>query len=121
MRGPVSLWLAAFVETTGIEAVVVLLLTRGSATPAWRRLTLVTYAQLATHPLVWFVFPYVAGLRGGTALLLGELWACLAEGVLYALTFEGTTLPRALGISTVANAASVLAGAALSHLGVGAR
>ena len=55
------------------------MLTRGTerASPGGASLTL--FAQLVTHPLVWFVFPYIVGLRGGTATVLSELWAWVAE------------------------------------------
>jgi hypothetical protein len=109
-------WLLAFLVTVAVEAPIVLALTRGAETRAWRRLALVVFAQLATHPLVWFVFPYIVGLRGGTAALLSELWAWLAEAAFYALVLRGLGLPRALGVSAVANGASVLVGVALTRL-----
>jgi hypothetical protein len=110
-------WLTAFLLTFAVEAPVILVLTRGSETGVSRRLALVFFAQLATHPLVWFVFPYIVGLTGGTATLLSEIWACLAEAVFYALVLRGVTFTRALSLSALANGASVLAGVALEHLG----
>jgi hypothetical protein len=71
------------------------------------------FAQLATHPLVWYVFPYIVGLRGSTATLLSEAWAWLGEAALYALAMRDVTFARALGVSAVANGASVLAGLVL--------
>jgi hypothetical protein len=108
-------WFAAFLLTYAVEAPIVLALTRGAEAGLARRAALVLFAQLATHPLVWFVFPYIVGLRGGTATLLSELWAWVAEAVFYALAFRGVTLTRAVAVSALANGASVLVGIALMH------
>jgi hypothetical protein len=112
-------WLLAFVVTVAAEAPVVLLLTRGSETGVAKRLALIVFAQLATHPLVWFVFPRIVGLTGNGAATLSELWAWLAEAAFYALVLRGVSVTRALGISALANGASVAAGVALAHLGLG--
>jgi hypothetical protein len=107
-------WLVAFLITVVIEAPIVLALTRDGETPATKRLVLIVFAQLVTHPLVWFVFPQIAGLTGTTAAVLSELWAWLAEAVFYALVLRNVSFVRALGVSALANGASVLAGVALS-------
>jgi hypothetical protein len=106
---PPGAWLAAFAITLAIEAPIVLALTRACEASAARRFALIVFAQLVTHPLVWFVFPYIAGLRGSTALALSELWAWLAEAAFYAVTLRDLRPVRALGISALANGASVLA------------
>jgi hypothetical protein len=108
-------WLVAFLLTFAVEAPIVVALTRGTEPSAARRAALVLFAQLATHPLVWFVFPYIVGIRGGTATLLSELWAWLAEAAYYALVIRGLTTTRALAISAIANGASLLVGLALRH------
>ena len=113
-------WLVAFLLTYAVEAPIVVALTRGTEPPPARRAALALFAQLATHPLVWFVFPYIVGLRGGTATLLSELWAWLAEAVFYALAFRGLTLTRAVAVSALANGASVLVGVAWAHFARGA-
>jgi hypothetical protein len=115
---PVGAWFAAFLITLAVEAPVVLAMTRASEVGAARRFAFVVFAQLATHPLVWFVFPRIVGLRGGTALLLSELWAWLGEAALYALAFRGLTVTRAAATAAVANGASLLVGAALARAGV---
>jgi hypothetical protein len=112
-------WFAAFLITLAVEAPIVLAMTRASEVGVARRFAFVVFAQLATHPLVWFVFPRIAGLRGGTALLLSEQWAWLAETVLYALAFRGVKVTRAAAASALANGASLLVGAGLAHLGRG--
>jgi hypothetical protein len=102
-------WLIAFLVTSAVEVPLVVALTRGTEPSAPRRAALALFAQLATHPLVWFVFPYIVGLRGSTAMLLSEIWAFGAESVLYALTLRiGVT--RAAAISALANGASILVG-----------
>jgi hypothetical protein len=109
-------WLVAFLITVAVEAPIVLALTRGVAARLPRRLALVVFAQLATHPLVWFVFPRIAGLTGRTSMLLSELWAWLAEAAFYAIVFTGLGPLRALGVSALANGASVAVGLLASGL-----
>lgn len=106
-------WLMAFLATVAVEAPIVVGLTRGHPTPAWRRGVIAIFAQLVTHPLVWFVFPRLVGLTGRSSLALSELWACLAEAAFYAVVLPGLRPARALGISALANAASILVGLAI--------
>jgi hypothetical protein len=106
-------WLMAFLATVAVEVPIVVALTRGHPTPAWRRALLALFAQLVTHPLVWFVFPRLVGLTGRSSLALSELWAWLAEAAFYAVVLPGLSPARALGISAVANAASILLGLAV--------
>jgi hypothetical protein len=112
-------WLLAFLLTFVVEAPIVVALTRASEVGVARRVALVFFAQLVTHPLVWFVFPYIVGITGGTATLLSEIWAWLAEAAFYALVLRGVTVTRAVAVSALANGASVLVGVALSQLGHG--
>ncbi len=109
-------WLVAFLITVAVEAPIVVGLTRRLAARAPRRFALAVFAQLATHPLVWFVFPRLVGLKGRTSLLLSELWAWLAEAAFYALVFPDLPARRALGISALANGASLAAGVLLAGL-----
>jgi len=103
-------WLFAFLVTVAVEVPVVVALTRSHPTPAWRRALIAIFAQLVTHPLVWFVFPRLVGLTGRSSLALSELWAWLAEAAFYGVVLTGLSPARALGISAVANAASILVG-----------
>jgi len=109
-------WLVAFLITIAVEAPIVLALTRGSGVSTGRRLALVVFAQLATHPLVWFVFPQLPGISGRTATALSELWAWLAEAAFYAVVFPGVGGLRALGTSALANGASLAVGLLFSPL-----
>jgi hypothetical protein len=106
-------WLMAFVATVAVEAPIVVALTRGHSTPVWRRALIAIFAQLVTHPLVWFVFPRLVGLSGRSSLALSELWAWLAEAAFYAVVLPGLSPARALGTSAIANAASILVGLAI--------
>lgn len=100
------MWLCAFVLTAIIEIPIVVALTRGTPFPAWRRATVALFAQLATHPAVWFVFPHIVGLTGRESTWLSEFWACLAEACLYAIALPGVRPLRAVGASALANGAS---------------
>lgn len=103
-------WLRAFLITVAVEVPVVVPLTRASQVSAARRAALAVFAQLATHPLVWFVFPQLVGLTGRTSLLLSEAWAWLAETVFYLVALPGLSLSRAVAASAIANAASIAVG-----------
>jgi hypothetical protein len=106
-------WLMAFLATVAVEGPIVVVLTRGHPTPAWRRALIAIFAQLVTHPLVWFVFPRLVGLTGRSSLALSELWAWLAEAAFYAVVLPGLSPARTLGISALANAASIMVGLAI--------
>jgi hypothetical protein len=108
-------WFQAFLGTVIIEVPIVVALTSGADERAPRRAALALFAQLVTHPLVWFVFPNLVGLRGGTATLLSELWAWVAEAAFYTLTLRGVSPTRAAAVSALANGASVLIGS-VAHM-----
>jgi hypothetical protein len=109
-------WARAFALTCAIEVPVVLLATREAGPPALRRAVIVLVGQLATHPLVWFVFPYVPGLTGWMAFVASELYATGIEAVLYAAAWPRLGTARALGVSAVANAASLGIGLVLGRV-----
>lgn len=115
----VRAWLEAFLVTVAVEAPIVLALTRDAKVDMSKRLALIVFAQLATHPLVWFVFPQIVGLRGSTTIALSEAWAWLAEAAFYALTLPGVRPVRAIGVSALANGASVLAGVIIRSVAPG--
>ena len=103
-------WLLAFLITVAVEVPIVVALTRACQVSAARRTALAVFAQLVTHPLVWFVFPQIVGLTGRTSLLLSEGWAWLAETAFYAIALPGLSLSRAVAASAIANAASIAVG-----------
>jgi hypothetical protein len=90
-------WFIAFLLTLTIELPIVLLLLRRIEPDLARMGALVVFANLATHPIVWFVLTQ--------PLLIGT-----PEAVFYAVTLRGLGARRALGVSLAANAASFLVG-----------
>jgi len=106
-------WLIAFLVTVAVETPIVVALTRGHILGPTRRALIAVFAQLVTHPLVWFVFPRLVGLTGRSSLALSELWAWLAEAAFYVVVLPGLSPSRALGVSAIANGASILVGLAI--------
>lgn len=107
-------WLRAFALTLLFEIPVATpLLARVERTIA-RRISIVVVANLATHPLVWFLFPGLA-LGRATRLALSEVWAIAAELAIYWLVWPALRLRRAALVSLLANGASLAAGLALAR------
>jgi hypothetical protein len=100
----VALWARAFCETLFIELCVAIPLLAGVGSKA-RRALAVGFAQLVTHPAVWFIFP-TFGWSRTRYLLVAESWAVLGEFTFYRFVFETLSWPRALAVSALANAAS---------------
>jgi hypothetical protein len=107
-------WLRAFAVTVAIElALAVPLLARVERRLS-RRAAAVVAANLATHPLVWFLFP---GLAMGRAarVALSELWALLAEAAIYVIVWPSLRFRRALLVSLAANGVSAAVGLLLAR------
>jgi len=116
--GFVLLWLRAFALTLLIELPVAVPLLRASERPwasPWKRAGLVLFANLASHPLLWFALSALP-LPGHWPLALSETWAVLAEAALYRLALDGLPLRRCALASLAANAASLSIGLALRSL-----
>ena len=109
-----ALWLRFFAVTVVIELLVATSLLRGEGSLA-RRATAVVVANLASHPIVWFVLPRIIAPRAAM-IVTAESWAIASETVVYALVFPTLPRTRALGVSAVANALSFLAGLVLTRL-----
>ncbi len=107
---PVSGWFAAFVLTCTVEVPVVAALLRPSGADLGRVVPLVVFANLATHPLVWYVIPQLLLLGTPEHLFAAETWAVAAEAVFYGLTIRGLAWRRAIAVSLSANVSSFLAG-----------
>ncbi len=116
---PVSSWFPAFVLTVVIEAPFVWLVLHGRETSAPRLAVLVIFANLATHPAVWFVFTQLFTVGTADYTLASEAWAVVAEAVFYAVTVPGAGPVRAGAASLAANAASYLAGLLIGGLSPG--
>ena len=111
----VAAWAKAFALTVAIELPIATWLLARAEPDLRRRLGLVFFANLASHPAVWFVFP--ALFPSYPAMIVAaESWALLSEAVFFALAFPAAPWRRALGASAVANAASFSAGLILRAL-----
>lgn len=111
---PVSAWFAAFVLTVTIEAPIVWVLLRRNAPDVRRLAALVVFANLATHPAVWFVFTQLFLVGTTEYVLVAEGWAVSAEALFYGLTCD-LTVGRALGVAFATNLASFLVGRVVSE------
>ena len=98
-------WLVGFGLTLALELPFVFWLFR-HVEPKWqRRLTAAFFANLSTHPLVWFVFAAVP-VNYAARVSVSELWAVVIEGWFYATFIPAANLKLAFGVSLAANATS---------------
>jgi hypothetical protein len=114
--GYVVLWARAFALTVGSEVLIATWFLPRDA-PRSRRLGAVVFANVASHPAVWFVFPELFA-RWEVALVLSELWALVSELLIYKLVFPALGWRNALAASALANGGSLLLGLVLRGLGV---
>ena len=116
MYFPASAWLAAFLLTLAVEIPVAGYLLRRTEPDRVRLVLLVVFANLATHPIVWYVItqPFLIGTW--EYVLVAEAWAVAAEAVFYAVVFRGIAARRAIAVAVVANAASFLVGWVVSEV-----
>ncbi|MEI7893317.1 MAG: hypothetical protein WCI05_09500 [Myxococcales bacterium] len=110
----VALWFRAFLFTVLMELLVLQRLFRCTRGSTVRRGVLVVYANLASHPCVWFVFPLLP-VSYALQLVFAELWAFASEALFYAVAFEDLAPRRALWGSLLANVASLTGGLVLRH------
>jgi hypothetical protein len=108
-------WLRAFGLTLLVELPIALWLLGAVEAILPRRVSAVVLANLATHPLVWFLFPGLA-LGGAARFALSEAWAFGAEVAIYMIVWPALRLRRAALVSLAANAASVAVGLLLARL-----
>jgi hypothetical protein len=104
----IEAWLRAFLVTAAVELLVAVPLL-GRSRPAARRAAAVLLGQLATHPLVWFVWPSL-GLGRTAFLVVAESWAFVIELATYRLVFPDLPTRRAAASSALANGASLAVG-----------
>lgn len=110
-------WMRAFALTLATELAVAAPLLSRHLPSVWRRLSIVTFAQLVTHPVLWFVLPLLQ-LPRGAFLVTAELWAWLGEAALYLAAVPALPPRRALGVALAANSASLALGLLLRWLGL---
>lgn len=120
MYVPVDAWLRAFLLTLAVELPIVLALLRGRQPGSPRLAALLVFANLATHLVVWFVFPQLLYTSTAEYLAVAESWAVLAEAVFLWLVVRGLSPLRAAAAALVANAASFLVGLAVTAVWPGA-
>lgn len=130
MTAWVTDWLLAFGTTLVVELAIVLAILRAPLRSLWphllrrpprksspaadaprpgRIIAAVALANLATHPLVWFLFPGLT-LPYLTRVVLSEIFAVAIEAPAYSLTLPRLAPRRALLMSLLANGASLLLG-----------
>jgi hypothetical protein len=107
---PVEHWFRAFLLTLVVEIPVATFLLRRAEPDRLRLVLLVVFANLATHPIVWYVWtqPFLIGTP--EYLVVAESWAVAVEALFYWAAFRGVRPLRALGVALAANAASFIAG-----------
>ena len=116
MYFPVSGWFAAFVVTLAVELPVAGYLLRRAGLDLLRLGLLIVFANLVTHPIVWFVIPQFVLVDTTTYTVAAETWAIAAEALFYWVAIQGLSARWALTVAIVANAASFLAGRLISQL-----
>ena len=114
---PVSEWLLAFAVTLAVELPIAVWLLRRSEPDLARRCLLVIFANLLTHPAVWFVFTQVLMIGTPEYTLVVEAWAIGLEAVFYAVTIQGLVARGAIIVAGAANVASFAVGRAIVALG----
>jgi len=107
---PVDVWFRAFLLTLAIEAPIVALLLRRWELGWPRLLALIFFANLASHPAIWFVFTQLLVIGTPGYLAVAEAWAIGCEALFYWAAFRGLPVRRAIVVSLAANAASFAVG-----------
>ncbi len=107
---PVDIWFRAFLLTLAIEAPIAIVLLGTWEPSRARLLALVVFANLASHPAVWFIFSQVLDVGTANYVAVVEAWAVGCEALFYLTVIRGLPVRRAVLASVVANAASFVAG-----------
>jgi hypothetical protein len=113
---PVSDWFAAFALTVAVELPIAAYLLRRAEPALLRRVSLIVLANLATHPVVWFVITQLLLIGTPGYTLVAETWAIAAEAVFYGVMVRGLPARRAIAVAVAANAASFLTGRLIGSL-----
>jgi hypothetical protein len=107
---PASGWFAAFVLTLAVEVPIVGYLLRRVEPDRLRLVILLVFANLATHPIVWYVITQLFLVGTWEYVLAAESWVVVVEAVFYAVAFRGLAPRRAIAVAVVANGASFIVG-----------
>jgi hypothetical protein len=113
---PASDWFTAFLLTLAVEVPVAVFLLRRAEPNLLRAAALVVFANLVTHPVVWFVWTQVFLVGTPEYVIAAEAWAIAAEAAFYAIVVRGLGPGRAILIAIVANAASFAVGRVVAQV-----
>jgi hypothetical protein len=111
-------WFGAFALTIAVELVVAVPLLEPSGAGRLNRAGIVALVNLATHPLVWFLFPALP-LSAAERLASSESFALFVETIAYMLVWPKLRPGRAFATSALANGASLAVGLSSRALGLG--
>ena len=107
-------WFMGFALTVVLEAPWILAGLAASESNRTRRVLALLFANLLTHPLVWYLFPSMP-LSRNLSLAASELWAYAGEWIFYATFVERLTVRRAAWLSLAANGTSFFVGRLIVH------
>lgn len=116
MYFPASGWFAAFLLTLAVEAPIAAFLLRDAEPDRIRLGLFIVFANLATHPLVWYVISQVLLVGTPGYALTAETWAIAGEAVFYGTAIRGLSVRRAVAVAVAANAGSFLVGRVIGEL-----
>ncbi len=102
-------WFIGFALTLTLEAPWILAGLRRSEASLSRRVLALLFANLLTHPLVWYLFPALP-LGRRYSLIGSEIWAFAGEWLFYASHVQRLNRQRAAVLSLAANTTSFLIG-----------
>jgi len=75
------------------------------------------FANFATVPYVWYIFPYITNWSHNTSLLLSELFVFVVEALFYRFALK-TSWKTSFYVSLICNAVSYLLGPLLRAHGL---
>lgn len=113
---PAGDWFAAFLLTLAVEVPIGVFLLRRPEPNAARAAAIVVFANLVSHPMVWFVWTQVFLIGTAEYVIAVETWAIAIEALFYAVVVRGLGPGRAVLIAVVANAASFAVGRVVAQL-----
>lgn len=113
---PIEEWLPAFVLTVLVEGVVVVVGLRPTGVAIWRLALISLFANLATHPSVWFVFTQLFLVGTTEYLVVAEGFSVVVEALFFWVVLPGLTPRRAIVVAVAANAASFVTGRVVNEV-----
>jgi hypothetical protein len=113
---PMSGWFAAFVLTIAVEVPIAIILLRAAEPRPVRAGGLAIFANLATHPVVWYVMTQLFLVGTVAYVVASEIWAVAIEAVLYRVAIVDLSWGRAALVAVAANAVSFALGRLVAQL-----